>query len=56
MTIKVSRHRMLLSGLDASNGIDVVVYFGSHSATDHFMPTVKVKKHHDDEKEMSHKR
>ena len=56
MTIKVSRHRMLLSGLDTNNGIDVVVYFGSHSATDHFVPKVKVKKHHDDEKEMSYKR
>jgi len=56
MTIKVSRHRMLLSGLDTNNGIDVVVYFGPHSATDHFVPKVKVKKYHDDEKEMSYKR
>jgi len=58
MTIKVSRHKMLLGTLDVSNGIDVVIYFGAHSANDHFIPKVKVKKPHDedDEKEMSHKK
>lgn len=36
-TLKVSRHRMLVTGVDNSNGIDVLIAFGSAIATEHFV-------------------
>lgn len=58
MTIKISRHKMVLTSLDNSSGIDVVISFGNATCTDHF-----VMKNDDDEddeeedheKKMSHK-
>jgi len=35
--LRVSRHRMLLSGVDNSNGVNVVITFGASVATDHFV-------------------
>lgn len=35
-TIKVARHKMLTSGIDNSNGIDVEISFGAATGTDHF--------------------
>jgi len=43
-TLKVSRHKMLLNGVDNSNGVDVVVTFGASVATDHFV--MHEHKHH----------
>ena len=36
-SLSVSRHRMLLAGIDNANGIDVVISFGASVATDHFV-------------------
>ncbi|MFQ5900319.1 MAG: hypothetical protein ACE5IH_02055, partial [Thermodesulfobacteriota bacterium] len=56
-TIKVSRHKMLLTGIDNSNGIDVVISFGDATGTDHFVMEEKgdKKDHDDDEKKLSYK-
>jgi len=43
-TLQVSRHRMLLDGVDDSNGTDVVISFGASVATDHFV--MREYKHH----------
>jgi len=43
-TLKVSRHRMLLDGVDNSNGVDVVIAFGASVGTDHFV--MREHKHH----------
>lgn len=55
--IKVSRHKMLLTGIDNSNGIDVVISFGDATGTDHFVMEEKgdKKDHDDDEKKLSYK-
>ena len=55
-TIKVSRHKMVLTGIDNSNGIDVVISFGDSTGTDHFV--MKEKGGHEgeeDEKKLSYK-
>jgi len=45
--MKVSRHKMLLGGIDNSNGVDVFISFGlSGTDTDHFV--MKEKGHHKD--------
>lgn len=43
-TLKVSRHRMLLTGVDNSNGIDVLIAFGSAVSTEHLV--MHEHKHH----------
>jgi len=43
-TLKVSRHRMLATGVDNNNGIDVVIAFGGSVATDRFV--MHEHKHH----------
>jgi len=52
-TMKVSRHKMLLDGVDDSNGVDVVISFGNATCTDHMV----MEEHDNDnhEKKMSHK-
>jgi len=53
MTIKVSRHKMVLNDVDNSNGVDVVISFGNASCTDHMVMEEHEDKDH--EKKMSHK-
>ena len=53
MTIKVSRHDMLTTGIDNSNGIDVEISFGDAVATDHIVMTRERDRHDSD---LSHKR
>jgi hypothetical protein len=43
-TLKLTRHRMLLTGIDNANGIDVVIRFGASVATDHFV--MREHRHH----------
>lgn len=52
-TLKVSRHKMVLDGVDNSNGVDVVIYFGNAACTDH----VAMQEHEDKDhkKNLSHK-
>jgi len=51
--IKVSRHKMVLTDVDNSNGVDVVIYFGNAACTDHLAMEEHEDEHH--EKKMSHK-
>ncbi len=53
MTIKVSKHKMVLNDVDNSNGVDVVISFGSASCTDHLVMQEHEDKDH--KKKMSHK-
>jgi len=55
--LAVTRHKMDLSDIDNDNGVDVVISFGSATATDHLKMKEKIKHHvdEDDEKEMHHK-
>jgi PKD repeat protein len=48
--IKVSRHRMLLNGLDNGNGVDVVISFGLSTGSDNIVMKEKHKGHDDDHK------
>lgn len=43
-TLKLSRHKMLLTGVDNSNGVNAVIEFGASVATDHFV--MREDKHH----------
>ena len=43
--LKVSHHKMLLTGIDNSNGIDVVISFGSAAGTDHFVMHERIHDH-----------
>jgi hypothetical protein len=52
-SIKVSRHKMLTTGIDNSNGIDVEITFGAATGTDHFVMTGGGGKQ---ESDLSHKR
>ncbi|MFQ5900412.1 MAG: SBBP repeat-containing protein [Thermodesulfobacteriota bacterium] len=55
-TIKVSGHKMVLAGIDNSNGIDMVISFGDSTGTDHFVMKEKKKDDEDkDEKKLSYK-
>jgi PKD repeat protein len=51
-TLEVSRHKMLLTAIDASNGIDVVISFGTSVGTDHFVMREKMD---DDERTLRYK-
>jgi len=52
-TMKVSRHKMLLNGVDDANGVDVVISLGNATCTDHLV--VREHENKDHEKEISHK-
>ncbi|MDX8412416.1 MAG: PKD domain-containing protein [Mariprofundaceae bacterium] len=57
--IKVSRHKMLLDGIDNTNGIDVVISFGNTVGADHFLMAENEDENDDDrdnKKEMHHKK
>jgi PKD repeat protein len=51
-TLKVSRHKMLLTAIDNSNGIDVVISFGASVGTDHFVMRERI---HDGERTLFYK-
>lgn len=58
--IKISRHKMVLANVNNSNGIDVVIYFGNATCTDHFVMKDDDEDHNEDhdkdhKKKMSHK-
>ena len=55
-TIKVSAHKILTGQIDNSNGIDVIVGFGSAIATDNFVMKNHKGQRGDRESELSHKK
>ena len=52
MEIKVSRHKMVLTDVDNSNGVDVVISFGDSTCVDHFK--MKEKDDHDNNHNDNH--
>ena len=51
--MKVSRHKIILTDIDNSNDVDLVISFGISTGTDHFVMKEKKKEKDDDDDDES---